>query len=192
MLLWKVAERVGFEPTEPLQAQRFSRPPRSTTPAPLRAFGWWRGFRRGGVEAQGASGEKTAKLSSMSSNRDNHVSDSQPPPHPGHAGQGVAMLLIGPLADPALRLRLMPGAVPADPLTGWRLLPQPDAGIEAAAWPALVADPQGQVAAWRGDWTPALRRYAAIFGLSPVQVAGHRPGPREVALHRREGREPAR
>ena len=35
----KMAERVGFEPTEPLQAQRFSRPPRSTTPAPLRAFG---------------------------------------------------------------------------------------------------------------------------------------------------------
>lgn len=83
------------------------------------------------------------------------------------------MLLIGPLADPALRLRLMPGAVPADPLAGWCLLPQPSAGIEAAAWPALVADPQGQVAAWRGDWTPALRRYAAIFGLSPVQVAGH-------------------
>jgi hypothetical protein len=36
----QMAERVGFEPTEPLQAQRFSRPPRSTTPAPLRALGW--------------------------------------------------------------------------------------------------------------------------------------------------------
>ena len=34
-----MAEREGFEPSEPLRAQRFSRPPRSTTPAPLRR-GW--------------------------------------------------------------------------------------------------------------------------------------------------------
>src|SRR5688572_13767780 len=34
-----VAERVGFEPTVPLQVQRFSRPPRSTTLAPLRTKG---------------------------------------------------------------------------------------------------------------------------------------------------------
>src|SRR6185436_20262901 len=33
----KVAERVGFEPTVRLHAQRFSRPSRSTTLAPLRA-----------------------------------------------------------------------------------------------------------------------------------------------------------
>ncbi len=31
-----MAEREGFEPSERLRAQRFSRPPRSTTPAPLR------------------------------------------------------------------------------------------------------------------------------------------------------------
>ena len=31
-----LAERVGFEPTVRVRAQRFSRPPRSTTPAPLR------------------------------------------------------------------------------------------------------------------------------------------------------------
>ena len=31
-----VAEGVGFEPTVRSRAQRFSRPPRSTTPAPLR------------------------------------------------------------------------------------------------------------------------------------------------------------
>src|SRR6476660_3020105 len=31
----KMAERVGFEPTEPFRAQRFSRPPDSTTLAPL-------------------------------------------------------------------------------------------------------------------------------------------------------------
>ena len=30
-----MAERVGFEPTDRLHGQRFSRPPRSTTPAPL-------------------------------------------------------------------------------------------------------------------------------------------------------------
>ena len=30
-----LAERQGFEPWEPEKAQRFSRPPRSTTPAPL-------------------------------------------------------------------------------------------------------------------------------------------------------------
>ena len=35
-----LAERQGFEPWDPLQDQRFSRPPRSTTPAPLR--GDWR------------------------------------------------------------------------------------------------------------------------------------------------------
>ena len=33
---WFVAERQGFEPWVPVKGQRFSRPPRSTTPAPLR------------------------------------------------------------------------------------------------------------------------------------------------------------
>ena len=32
----ELAERVGFEPTVPVKAQRFSRPPHSTTLAPLR------------------------------------------------------------------------------------------------------------------------------------------------------------
>ena len=36
-----VAERVGFEPTVPVKAQRFSRPPDSTTLAPLRASPAW-------------------------------------------------------------------------------------------------------------------------------------------------------
>ena len=31
----EMAEEVGFEPTVRLRAQRFSRPPRSTAPAPL-------------------------------------------------------------------------------------------------------------------------------------------------------------
>ena len=34
----KKAERQGFEPWEPAKAQRFSRPPRSTAPAPLRYY----------------------------------------------------------------------------------------------------------------------------------------------------------
>lgn len=33
-----MAESEGFEPSERLRAQRFSRPPRSTTPATLRMF----------------------------------------------------------------------------------------------------------------------------------------------------------
>ena len=40
---------MGFEPTEPVKAQRFSRPPRSTTPAPLRAWGGEGGVYRGGA-----------------------------------------------------------------------------------------------------------------------------------------------
>jgi hypothetical protein len=35
----QLAERVGFEPTVGANLQRFSRPPRSTTPSPLRALG---------------------------------------------------------------------------------------------------------------------------------------------------------
>ena len=35
-LFWEMAERVGFEPTVRLPAQRFSRPSQSTTLAPLR------------------------------------------------------------------------------------------------------------------------------------------------------------
>ena len=38
MLDYRLAERVGFEPTVHLRAQRFSRPSDSTTLAPLRLF----------------------------------------------------------------------------------------------------------------------------------------------------------
>ena len=41
-----VAERQGFEPWEGLHPQRFSKPSRSTTPAPLRAGVLRRPFRR--------------------------------------------------------------------------------------------------------------------------------------------------
>src|SRR5262249_48566558 len=37
-LLVSLAERVGFEPTAPVRVQRFSRPPDSTTLAPLRTL----------------------------------------------------------------------------------------------------------------------------------------------------------
>ena len=40
-----IAERVGFEPTEPQAAQRFSRPPDSTALASLQAPGWREGVR---------------------------------------------------------------------------------------------------------------------------------------------------
>lgn len=61
---------MGFEPTERLHAQRFSRPPRSTTPAPLRAWGVvnagvhsgeWRGLQAGFVAARGKKGWADAR-----------------------------------------------------------------------------------------------------------------------------------
>ena len=36
--MWLVAERQGFEPWVPVRVQRFSRPPRSTTPASFLGF----------------------------------------------------------------------------------------------------------------------------------------------------------
>ncbi len=51
-----VAERVGFEPTVPVRAQRFSRPSRSTTPAPLR-------------EDLGANGRENRALSRQGARR---------------------------------------------------------------------------------------------------------------------------
>ena len=41
MIESRMAERVGFEPTVPAKAQRFSRPPRSTTLASLRTRKPW-------------------------------------------------------------------------------------------------------------------------------------------------------
>ena len=51
-----MAERQGFEPWEPVKAQRFSRPPRSTTPAPLR-IGVVRPFRMDFTGWQGGLGQ---------------------------------------------------------------------------------------------------------------------------------------
>lgn len=81
-------------------------------------------------------------------------------------------LLIGPLADPALRLRLAPAAVHANPVPG-RLRGGALAGIAPDGFPTLIAGP-GQVPAYETAWTPELRRYAAIFGLEgDLLGAGH-------------------
>lgn len=77
-------------------------------------------------------------------------------------------LLIGPLAHPLMRARLAPQAVEAGHVTG-ALHGGGMAGIAARGWPGLVPG-QGALPVWRSDWTPALRRYAGIFGL---QVQRH-------------------
>lgn len=79
-------------------------------------------------------------------------------------------LLIGPLAHPALRSRLAPDAQPAGMVAG-QLRGGARAGILADCFPGLVLG-AGGLQVWRADWTPALRRYAAIFGLKAVPVAG--------------------
>ncbi|WP_018000100.1 NUDIX domain-containing protein [Paracoccus sp. N5] len=80
-------------------------------------------------------------------------------------------LLIGPLAHPLLRQRLAPEAAPAAPLAGHALVPEPSAGIAAGCWPRLR--PAGaDLPLWQAEWTPALRRYAAILKLEPCQVGG--------------------
>ena len=81
------------------------------------------------------------------------------------------MLLIGPLAHPELRLRLAPAAVEAPPLAGCALVGGRLAGIAEGAWPAIVPA-AGSLPAWETGWTPALRRYAAIFGIEAQVVEG--------------------
>ncbi|MCJ1901816.1 MULTISPECIES: NUDIX domain-containing protein [Paracoccus] len=74
-------------------------------------------------------------------------------------------LLIGPLAHPLIRARLAPQATGAGSLQG-RLEGGGLAGIAADAWPRLVPG-DDDLPLWQADWTPALRRYAEIFGLEP-------------------------
>ncbi len=81
------------------------------------------------------------------------------------------VLLIGALAHPDLWHRLAPDSVEVAPLEGVTLTKAPRAGIAVGGWPALQAA-AGTVAARETGWTPALRRYADIFGLRPVNVAG--------------------
>ncbi|MDQ7261446.1 NUDIX domain-containing protein [Paracoccus sp. PS-1] len=79
-------------------------------------------------------------------------------------------LLIGPLAHPLLRARLAPQAIEAEPLQG-RLIGGRMAGIAADGWPRLAVG-SDSLPLWQADWTPALRRYAAIFGLAPQRHEG--------------------
>ena len=81
------------------------------------------------------------------------------------------IFLVGALTHPVLRMRLAPGAVEVEGLPGHALQGGQGAGIAPDGWPALVPA-QGRVPLWRTDWTPALTRYAHIFGLEPVAVAG--------------------
>ncbi|MTH64722.1 NUDIX domain-containing protein [Paracoccus sp. DK608] len=81
------------------------------------------------------------------------------------------VLLIGPLADPALRLRLAPDATPAAAIPG-QLAGGALAGIAADGFPCWLPE-QGTIPAWQTGWTTPLARYAEIFGLVPDQIAGH-------------------
>ncbi len=79
-------------------------------------------------------------------------------------------VLIGALAHPVLRMRLAPQADRTAPVPG-RLLGGALAGIAPDAFPAHLPGP-GQIPAWDCDWTEALSRYAAIFGLEPARIDG--------------------
>lgn len=81
---------------------------------------------------------------------------------------GPLLLLLGPLADPALvaALGLHPLAAEAPVLRG-RLAGGQRAGIEAGDWPALLPG-DAALPALPVAPSPALWRYAAVMGLAPV------------------------
>lgn len=75
-------------------------------------------------------------------------------------------MLVGVLAQPGLREALglegAPATVPG------RLAGGAGAGLPEGGWPWLLPGP-GAIAAWRLETpTPALERYAEVFGLAPV------------------------
>ena len=81
------------------------------------------------------------------------------------------LLLVGPLAHPALAaalgIRGQAESVPGRLTGGLR------AGIDRHGWPVLHPG-AGEVAAIRTAMTPALARYAAVFGLAPLPHAAGR------------------
>lgn len=79
-------------------------------------------------------------------------------------------VLIGALADPALRMRLVPQAGPAAPLHG-TLTGGGRAGIAPSGFPVYQSG-EGVLPAYDAPWTPRLRRYAAIFGLEAELIEG--------------------
>ena len=68
-----MAERQGFEPWVLAKVQRFSRPPRSTTPAPLRGergkYSPMRGIARGQTGSGSRSSDRRRNCVSLSSNK---------------------------------------------------------------------------------------------------------------------------
>ena len=79
-------------------------------------------------------------------------------------------ILIGPLAHPLLRARLAPAAKECEALRG-RLVGGRDAGIVPGGFPTLKPG-DDLIPAWETDWTPALERYAEIFGLEVQTIGG--------------------
>lgn len=85
------------------------------------------------------------------------------------------IVLVGPLAHPALRTALGIAGGQDLTLTG-RLVGGRWAGIRAGGWPRVV-DGEEPLAAVRVRATAKLERYAAVMGLAPVDVPGlHLPG----------------
>lgn len=75
------------------------------------------------------------------------------------------ILVAGPLADPKMLDILKLAGEPVQ-LSG-RLVGGEKAGVLLDGWPQLVPG-AGEVQAVRAEWTPELRRYAAVFDLQPV------------------------
>ena len=76
------------------------------------------------------------------------------------------IVLVGPLAHPALRTALGLAGGQDLTLTG-RLVGGRWAGIRAGGWPRVV-DGEEPLAAVRVRATAKLERYAAVMGLAPV------------------------
>lgn len=82
------------------------------------------------------------------------------------------MLLVGPMADPAMLAALGVVAGPGQVLPG-RLVGGLRAGIDRHGWPVWQPG-QGGIAALPVQPGPALTRYAAVMGLAPVMIDGQR------------------
>ena len=80
------------------------------------------------------------------------------------------VLLVGPLADPALMAALgLEPAGPAVTLPG-RLSGGGRAWIAPDGWPGWDREAQGEIMARPAQVTPGLARYAAIMDLHPIDV----------------------
>src|SRR3569623_2325903 len=94
-----MAEREGFEPSEPLRAQRFSRPPRSTTPAPLRI--WEDRPSQGGAGRRSrplADGFRLAKAFACLTSRNTYIAVMMERPDTFHIDSLAAALASPPVS----------------------------------------------------------------------------------------------